>query len=637
MAREVLTDFGRYAQRSEFCPDPNLALRGRMLRNPHHATSGALALCAAGAVIPFFLLGVWLLPLAHDTENAAFVIEVVRQYSWEGSSDQRWAYLATLILIAALCATASVLAAHRTIKHFNRVPLPKLRFSVAVIVSCVFVALYFVVLPSYLILVTALIVAGYIVVVMFAGQIERRSVNITMLLAIVVYLIALVVPGFFVRPIPSLVSDPNSLIQFESHLTFMTLPGSALAAGENLFSDIHGYGLFWPAIMSVIDHEFGRLTMGDQLRFVQVAQALFCLCAVSAYLVYRPRSYGSVLVALLFAAPFWTTGGLGIWHPNQTGYRSLGLPLSFLTLALMEYVEPRAAAWWLGTIAAVATLVNFETAVAVSIGYLIYLGLRTRSFPIGLALRMTAAGATVFLIFLVVWRLALGRLPISFAQFDPFFLLGRFTTGGFGLRLFEAGSWGENYFLVPIALLIVFHSTLVLLRAFFRSGIEYVGHREAFRAAVAATLLVWLSYYFNAPNWWQIWTHLFLYGFLLLDFVDLRLLGIGVTAVRRSAPMERGASARIEIGQLAILLLLALAIPFNNSLLIQQTRDFLFPPWLRAHQDTTMISDILMPKDVGDALQRKARELKAQNDSAKGNLLYLTYETESMPVLTGPV
>ena len=248
---------------------------------------------------------------------------------------------------------------------------------------------------------------------------------------------------------------------------------------------------------------------------------------------------------------------------------------------------------------------------------------------------MTAAGATVFLIFLVVWRLALGRLPISFAQFDPFFLLGRFTTGGFGLRLFEAGSWGENYFLVPIALLIVFHSTLVLLRAFFRSGIEYVGHREAFRAAVAATLLVWLSYYFNAPNWWQIWTHLFLYGFLLLDFVDLRLLGIGVTAVRRSAPMERGASARIEIGQLAILLLLALAIPFNNSLLIQQTRDFLFPPWLRAHQDTTMISDILMPKDVGDALQRKARELKAQNDSANGNLLYLTYETDSMPVLTG--
>ena len=121
----------------------------------------------------------------------------------------------------------------------------------------------------------------------------------------------------------------------------------------------------------------------------------------------------------------------------------------------------------------------------------------------------------------------------------------------------------------------------------------------------------------------------------MLDLVDLRLLGIGVTAIRRSAPMERWASARIGIGRLAILLMLALAIPFNNSLLIQQTRDFLYPPWLRAHQDTIVVSDILMPKDVGDALQRKARELKAQNDGVIGNLLYLTYETDSMPVLTG--
>ncbi len=604
-------------------------------RNLLHAGGGTLALGSAGTAILFFLLGVWLLPVAHDTENAAFVIEVVRQYSWEGSSNQRWAYLATLILIAAFCGAATLLAARHAIKRFNRVPSPKLGMTAAVLVSYVVVAFYYAVLPHDLIRLTALIVAGYAATVIFANRIARRPVSMAILLATAAYLAVLVVPGFFARPIPSLVSDPDSLIQFESHLTFMTLPGSAMAAGENLFSDIHSYGLFWPAIMSVADHAFGRLTMGDQLRFVQVAQALFCLCAVCAYLVYRPRSYAAVLVALLFAAPFWTTGGLGIWHPNQTGYRSLGLPLSFLVLALIDRVEPRIAAWWLGIVAAVATLINFETAVAISIGYLVYLGLRTRSVPIVPALHMAAAGTAVFAVFLFAWYLALGRLPISFSHFNPFFLLGRFTTGGFGLRLFEAGSWGENYFLVPIALLMVGHSTLLLLRAFFRSGLSLVGHREAFRAAVAATLLVWLSYYFNAPNWWQIWTLLFLYGFLLLDLVDLRLIGIGVATIRRLAPMERWANARIEIGRLAILLLLALAIPFNNSLLIQQTRDFLRPPWLRAHQDATVVSDILMPKDVGDALQRKARELNEQNDYVNGNLLYLTYETESMPVLTG--
>jgi hypothetical protein len=612
-----------------------MGLNGSKVRNPSHLSNGALVLGLTGAAMLFFLLCIWLLPDTHDATNKEFVIEVVREYAWQGSTDQRWGYFATLILVASLCGATTIPTARRSVNRLDPVPSPRLGTTASVLLSFTLIAIYGTVLSSNLIRMTALIVALHIATVMIAGRIERRTANLVIMVAITAYVMALIIPGFFAAPISALAIDPNALSQFENHFTWLTLPGSAISAGQNLYSDIQSYGLLWPAIISVIDHAFGRFTIGDQMRFVQITQALFCLCAVCAYFAQRPRSYAAVLVALLLAAPFWTTAGLGIWHPNQTGYRSLGFPLGFLVLVLLGRVEPRAGSWALGAMAAVATLINVETAAAISIGYLVYLGLRTRSLPIMSALRMVIAGGVVFAIFFIAWRLSLGRLPISFDQFDLFYAVRRFTTGGFGLRLFTVGSWGENYFLVPIALLMVVHCIYVLLLAFFRLGISPIGHREAFRASVAATLLVWLSYYFNAPNWWQIWTELFLYGFLLIDLIDLRLLGIGVASIRHLRPMDRWSGARIEIGRLAVLLLLALAIPFTNSVLIQQTQDFLRPTWLRTHQITSVISGVKLPQALGDALETKAQELERQNDAAKGNLLYLTFNTAFIPVLTG--
>ena len=416
----------------------------------------------------------------------------------------------------------------------------------------------------------------------------------------------------------------------------MTMPGSEIASGQNIFGEItYVYGVLWPSVMSVIDQSISQLSIGDQLRFVQVGQLLFCLLAVAAYFTYRPRAVAAVLAVVLLAGPFWPTAGLGIWHPNQTGYRSLGLPLEFLILALMGRHEPRNASWWLGATAALVTLVSFNSGAVVSIGYFVYLILRTRSSMITAALRMAAAGIAVLVLYLVSYRFALGRLPFTLDLASPFRLVGRITSEGFGVRLFSAGSEGENYFIVPLALAMLAHGIFVIIHAFIRLGRSPLPHRPAFRAGISASLLVWFSYYFNAPNWWQIWTLFFIYGFLLVDLFDVRLMGVGIPRLHATSFRQRWLGGCARLPRIAVLLLVALAIPFNNSLLIQLGRDFLEPPWTQTPHATAVVSGIAMPRQLADALQIKAHALTNAEKAAKGDLLYLTYNGAFMSIMTG--
>jgi len=177
------------------------------------------------------------------------------------------------------------------------------------------------------------------------------------------------------------------------------------------------------------------------------------------------------------------------------------------------------------------------------------------------------------------------------------------------------------------------HAAYVVIDGFRRLGRGPVPLRVAQRMAVATTLIAWLAYYFNGPNWWQIWTHLFLYGFLVMGFLDRRRFGIarGRAADRVQLRWRR---MRLAPASFVLLLFLALLIPHTNRHLLQYGKDFLRPQWLRAGGGTAMVSGVLMPKGAGEQLVRKAAKLKELHALAKGSLVYLTFNVAFMPVLT---
>jgi hypothetical protein len=592
------------------------------------------SVCFAGAAMLLFLSFLWLLPAATSGGERQWLSEVIREYKFTSSDDQRWAYLIAVVAVAMFSAISFLLGGRGTVSSYRLRIVPKLSAIACLALAALGLFCYRFLVPASNVSDAAAIVGLFLVFVFVSNRLSASLIERTSIALVGAYLAILIVPGLLVRPIPFMFNDPVLLVQIETHMLSLSMRGAAVAAGQNFFDELQlNYGLLMPSIMSVLEMKRQGLSLAGQLRFVQLCQALFCLAAVCAYFAYRPRNHFGILAALLLAGPFWATAGLGIWHPNQTGFRSLGLPVGMLALVLAGRLSADRAVWWLGAVAGVAVLMNLETAIAISVGYTVFLIVRTRAFPVALFLHMAVAAALVIVVYLLIYPLALGRFPFGTEALNPLSLVKKFSASGYGLRLFSSGHAGEGFYFVPFALVMFAHAMYVVIDGFRRLGRGLLPLRAALRVSIAATLIVWLAYYFNAPNWWQIWTHLFLYGFLLMDLLDRRLLGIGVLPPNISLS-SRLASMRMRPALFVILFLLAFLIPNTNRYLSYYASAFMYPAWIYSVPEVSVVSGVLLSKDKADLLQRKARKLKELHVATGGNLVYLTFNMAFMPMLT---
>ncbi len=584
----------------------------------------------AVTIIAFFV--VMLVFPADDGRPTRWLSEVLRQYSLVASGDQRKAHLMAVALTAAFSILAFAMARHRPLMQ-TQLRWPEFNLPIAGALVVIGLTGYAFGLPRWLTFYACIVATGPLLLIVAATYINVNLANAVITCLIGAYVAILIVPGFIARPIVLMEGSPVALSQFEQHLLLLTTAGPALSAGQNYFGDLpYSYGLIFPSIMSLFDRRFGGLSLGDQLQFVQISQFIFCAAAVAAYFTYRPNNRFGILIAILLAGPYWTTAGLGIWHPNQTGFRSDAFPVGLLVLAVCVSMRPGRLSWILGAAAGIALLSNLETAISLCVGYAVFLILRTRQISVFLYLKCAAAGVATIAVYLLGYRLALRRFPFAPNPTELYAYLERFLGGGIGLRLFSPGDFNVHYFIVPFAIVMFAHAIYVVIDGFRAVAAGPLSPRRAFRVAVASTLIVWMSYYFGSPNWWQIWTHFFLYGFLLIDVFDLRYFGFG----SKPQPLiwRRVIESRIAIPRLAVVFLLALLIPHTTYHMRLYTQNFVFPTWLRSPHEAVVVSDVMVPKVLGDALLTKARKLIALHAEAKGRLTYLTFNMAFMPTLT---
>jgi hypothetical protein len=597
------------------------------------------AVVFAGAAMLIFFLCLAVIPVDESTRLDLFVAEVVREYQFTGSNDQLTAHILTLAAVAIFSGIAFILARRGSLGLLDR-PSP---WNPRMLVSAAFfilgLTIYSFWLPHPLRNGAAIVFTLFALFVVVAPYLSVRAIDLVTTGLIGAYVALLIVPGFLVNPIPLMAADPTSLSQFEMHLLALTMPGHEIAAGLNFFDQLPpAYGLLAPSIMSVIDHIKHDMTLGNQLRFVQVWQLLFTLAAVGAYFSFRPRNLLGILIALLLSGPYWATAGLGIWHPNQTGLRSIGLPLGILAIAFAGRFGATRTALWLGGVTAILLLSNLETSIAVSAGFVVYFVVRTREISIKPIIYAAASFIGTLAAYCVLYRIALGRLPIALHAHGVLIfanLFAELTQGGDGLRLLAPGVEKENLYIVPFAMIMFAHAIYVVISGFMKLGHRKLTQHESMRVAIATILLVWLRYYFNAPNWWQIWTHLFLYGFLVIDAMDGRLFGVGFAPKAELSIAARLSHMRIAPTRLVLVFFLGLMIVHTNSNLLQYGKDFMYPDWVKVPHNAAPLSGILLPKEMADALQKKANKLAELNSTANGHLVYLTFNAAFMPELTG--
>jgi hypothetical protein len=586
-------------------------------------------------VLAVFFLVLWTFPTNQPGSVTLLTSEFLREYGYSlGSYDQRSAHRYAVIAVTVLSAFGFVAIKYRWVELSGR-GTPPANLWLCLLATLVVYLAYRSLVHSPFNAVALILAVGFFIFVVVASGLKRHSTEVFALLVIGGYAAVLIVPGLLVWPIPLLQGDPNSLAQVELHLNTLTQPGVNIAAGQNFFEQIpFTYGVLMPSIMSIIDRRFGPLDIGDQIRFVQVCQVLFIMLAVTSYLCCRPRAYLGALAALLLAGPYWATAGLGEWHPNQTGFRALTLPIAMLALALAGRYHAKNAAWGLGATGGLSLLINLETTVAIGVGYLVYMSLRARPHLVVVALRMAAAGLGVIIAYLILYRLALRRLPFGGHPLSNLLMpLNELASGDVGLRLFRAGVWKENYYVVAFAFVMFIHAIYVVLDAFVRLPGGALPHWRAFRAAVGATLIVWFAYYFNLPNSWQIWTFYFLYGFLLIDLFEPRLFALGRGWQKSMRDLLRR-PMRSRIVRIVPIIMLAFMVPLTNYDLIQYTKGFMYPPWFDTDHEAAVVSGILLPRAMADALKEKVAKLQEMYQATDGRIVYLTFNMSFVPMMS---
>ena len=448
--------------------------------------------------------------------------------------------------------------------------------------------------------------------------------------ALLIYVPVLMLPGFFVGH-TVWQADP---IWIEMHYGSTIGVGERLAVGMQLYGEIrHHYGLLLSMASGIVERQVAPLSAGQYYRAVQVLNLIFAALAAVAYWRWRPGNAVKVLAPVMLVLPWIHSAHLCLSFPNQSAWRFIGFPVGVVLLLTLGRARSERLPLLLGSLAGVVLLFNLESGVALSCGLLIFLIARVGPAPLatwpGRAAAFALGFAVVALVVLLITRVGLGAWAISKSLPD---LLGSILSfsGGFGGTAFSGD---------PLALVIFLHASYVVVYSALRWRFGALRFASAFRAAIATTLLVWFAYYANKPLFWNLWSFLFLYGFLLVDFVDLRLLRCNGADVRR---------LRISAGVIVVaLVIIPAGVKLNRDAAAELVRSIRFTvncskldsqPSTRgcfpgAIKPAPMLSGIPVRDDLETLIREKVDYLQAQPD--RKELVYFTVNSYFVPRLTG--
>ena len=472
-------------------------------------------------------------------------------------------------------------------------------------------------------LVSALSGLLYLFLIFSGNRALKRLISISI---VVVYVALIILPGVL-RPVLLLWDTPYDIAQIELHLVETVLPSSTMAAGFHLFRDfIPSYGFLLQTFVAIFERHFGFLDVGGQIRVVQICQAVFLLLAVAVLYRIR-RSFLPTLLPLAMVAPYLTTAGLAIWHPNQSGLRHLGFPLGLLLLQSAGRLSLKYRALLLGFGGGGLLMINVETGVAILCGFAFYFYLQLRSWlNRDVILIVAFAGLGMLAAFAMLWLLygiGLGYwMPLTILIEGLRELLARLSGGFTGSLLFIAAPNNVNLVFVPLAFVLTFHGLYLVMVSALRASSRALNERELFLASVAVVLVVWLNYYFNFPSWWNLWVPLFLYSIILTVLFDPRKIKLLL-----ARPLRVFENPWMP----ATVLLVLMSCGHAHNDLINFNRDHFWPNW-RSKDQGVELAGVLVPSKLASAIREKATYLdEASRASATA---YSTVNSDFMPVLS---
>ncbi len=408
--------------------------------------------------------------------------------------------------------------------------------------------------------------------------------------------------------------DRDKVLFVQHHFQTIVTQGDRLAAGHRLFSDVKpSYGLLLPTLAAVYQRYVGPLSFGNYVFLIQLLQALSLGLFVWLYYRYSRGRWLYCLAPLALILPFHLYDQPGIFVPNQSAWRFIGVSLALATMYATRTMRPFPSAVISGAVSVLCLLLNFEVGIIMTIGLACFLAFRQRLFEnvalvksTRLAMLFVVGSVGVLGLFVVFFRLTLGDFP------DP---IGLIELAAFSRLLSSSGLGGVPLSLFAWPLLIFAHSFFVVGQACTRRDLSRF--HPAFRASLGIMTCLWFGYFVNRPQIWNLWSYYLFYGFLVIDllrFIDLQLI------------IQKRLSAMLVVAVIVWTAVIFPVIQFHDF------RSLLFGT--RPVSRGPLLSGVYFPEQEATDIQEKAQFLREQA-CHHGKLVYLTPHSVIIPKLAG--
>lgn len=418
---------------------------------------------------------------------------------------------------------------------------------------------------------------------------------------LVVYAAALLIPGFF---LPLALNSESFLREVDWHFDAVMGGAEQIRDGLRVFTDVRPlYGVLGPGFIAILEKLFGQLDFGAHVRLVQISQAAFFILAMVNCWLWMRRPILFMLVAALLVGPYLGTSHGAILLPNQSGWRYFGVGIAILFLMLGKRIEPNKHAFCLGLLTGALNLHSPEISIVVSGGLFVFL--------------ITASGAP--LRFRPPLRLLFFVLGIAGA-WGAYFLIHRLAFGAFPtqahhifdtiLRIAHTGFSGSPLYFDPAFVFIASLSAYRCSTLFIKATRQGLRSNEQIMFAISVMSLLWLPYFVNRADAWNLWAELYFMLFLLprgLFAMPSRLgpsRASGATSIQKTLRVSRTAC-------LYALFLGPLMVNANRTYFsIQRTMwslaNFSLPPSQRP-----VVSGVIVSSTAARLLQQRSNYLQA--------------------------
>ena len=465
-------------------------------------------------------------------------------------------------------------------------------------------------------------VAESVAMVLFLSGIlrslPRRIINPILGTLIVGYVVALLAPGFF----SPLSLDSDVLLEVDWHFDAVVGGAEQLRDGLHAFTDICPlYGLMGPGFIAILEKLTGHLDFSAHIRLIQISQAAFLIIALVNCWIWMPRSRLFAVTAALLVGPFLGSSHAAILFPNQSGWRYLGMALAILLLLLGRRMAPKKHVFLLGLLVGILNLHSPEISIAVLGSFLAFLvtasgtPLRLRLPPhlVFFGMGIVVAWAAYF----VVHRIAFGAFPAhAYRVFGTILLVA--NTGFSGIPLYFDPAF------VFIVTLGAYRCSSLFLKA-VRQGLS---SRDQVVFAVSVMSLVWLAYFVNRADHWNLWAQLYLMLFLL----PRGLFAMPGSALGPRLPFVSLSTREIHLRFTRAICLYAL---FLGPLIIHANRSyFLTPPMMKPQPGASastgsqpLVSGLVVSPHASDLLRQRCGYLMAHKDQTRFCVTKLPFST----------